>query len=173
MSDTKTIVKVKPTTSELAATVRKDIKIDAKTGVGTIKENWYVENLGLAVPEAIKTKYPGIENDMVPIIEGLQDHNTVLAAAVGLAFGEESEHVMKKHKELERTTLDLPTTGKDGFDFVYDRTKKVTDPTADGGTKITHGALSVGYRTYGTKNRGELAKVKTLLKESAASVFSS
>jgi hypothetical protein len=172
---TTTDIKFKPTTTELSAEIKKEMKLDPKTGVGSVTEGWYVNNLGRAVPDDIKAKYPGIENDVVPIIKSVQDHNTIVAAAAGLAFGQMSEAVMKDNKEIERTTMDLPTLGKDGFDFTYDRTKQVPDRTADGtvGTKTVHGSLRVGYRTYGTKSRGELLKVKEQLATDAAKVFGS
>jgi hypothetical protein len=172
---TTTDIKFKPTTTELSAEIKKEMKLDPKTGVGSVTEGWYVNTLGSAVPDDIKAKYPGIENDVVPIIKGVQDHNTIVAAAAGLAFGQMSQDAMQANKELERATLELPTIGKDGFDFTYDKTRQVPDRTADGtvGTKTVHGSLRVGYRTYGTKSRGELMKVKEQLAIDAAKVFGS
>jgi hypothetical protein len=86
---------------------------------------------------------------------------------------------MQANKELERSTLELPTIGKDGFDFTYDRSRQVQTPerNADGsvtaGTKTAFGSLRVGYKTYGTKSRGELLKVKEQLANDAAKVFGS
>jgi hypothetical protein len=152
-------IKLKPTTTELAESIKKEITIDPKSGVGTITAGHYAATL----PEGVTAE----------LIEKIQDHNTQLVAAAGLAFGQLSEDVLKKNKELPRTTLELPTIGQDRFNYTYDRTSQVPDRTADGvvGTKSVHGTLTVGYKTFGTKSRGELLKVKKMLAEDAAKAF--
>jgi hypothetical protein len=166
-------VTLKPTTQELADRMKKEIKVE-KNGQGKISENWYVDNLGAeAVPEAIKAKYPGIEADIVPIVKGVMDFNTRVAAAGGFAFGQHAEKVMHSHKDVTRCELEIPTIGKDGFEFTYDRERQVPSRNADGttGTKTAYGMLRVGYRTYGAESVGELKKAKALLSQSATSVF--
>jgi hypothetical protein len=152
-------IKLKPATEELAARIKKELTFDHKSGVATITKDFYASTL----PEGIT----------VNLIEQLQDHNTVIAAAAGLAFGQASETFLKKNKDFPRTEFELPTVRKDGFEFTYDRTRQVPTRNADGttGTRAAHGMLRVGYRTYGAESVGELKKVKSLLSESAARVL--
>jgi hypothetical protein len=166
-------IKLKPETRELADRVHKALKIDGKTGVGALTENWYIESLSTALPETITTKYPGITEDLPVIMESLQDHNTKTAAGVGLAFGEASEKILHKHKDLLKTELDVPTIRKDGFNFEYKRTQQVPSRNPDGttGTRAAFGLLKVGYTTYAAEAVAELKKVKSHLTESAARVL--
>lgn len=152
-------IKLKPAVTELAARIKKEIKIDPKSGIGTIDKDFYATTL----PDGIT----------VPLIEKLQDHNTIFAAAGALAFGEASETILKKNKDLPSTELEISTVHKDGFELKYDRSRSVPSRNADGttGTRIAHGLLRMGYRTYGAESVGELKKVKSILSESAAKVL--
>jgi hypothetical protein len=175
MSEVKEVkeIKLKPETRELADKLHKVMKIDAKTGAGTVPETWYVETLDKALPEKIVEKFPGIVAALPRIMEHLQDHNALVTAGASLAFGEASEKVLKKHSELTKTEIEIPTIRKDGFELQYERTRQVPTRNADGttGTRAAYGLLRAGYHTYSADSVGELKKVKRYLSESAARVL--
>lgn len=147
---------VKQEVKDLSEKIKKEIKIDTKTGIATISETLYKDNL----PEGMT-----IDN-----VKAVQDYNSRIVAATGLALGEASIPVMKKHKELEFTELTLPIV-KDTASFTFDRQSTSRNPT-DGSEVIKHGALSVKYVTSGAgTSKGELKKVRAHLFESAAAAL--
>lgn len=144
---------IKAEVLELAEKLRKDITV-AKNGEGAVPEGFYEKLL----PE-------GVSMDQ---LKSIQAHNTNLIAAAGLVFGEKSIEVLKSHKDLEQTSLTIPTVGKDNLGFNFTRTRQVP---GDGGTVTKYGSLSVKAETYGTGSRGQLLKVKQQLSEAATSAF--
>jgi hypothetical protein len=162
MSEAATAVKeitLKPETLEFAAKIKKEIKIDHKTGVATIDANFYASTL----PEHITVKH----------IEDLQNHNAKFAAAAAHAFSEVAESSLKKHADVNRATFEVPTVKKDAFEMTYDRSRTVPSRNEDGttGTAVQHGALRVAHRMYAAESVGELKKVKQLSVASAARAF--
>jgi CRISPR/Cas system CMR subunit Cmr4 (Cas7 group RAMP superfamily) len=141
----------------LAAAIRADIKIDAATGVATVGPDLYERLL----PEGLT----------VDIIKQVKEHDTKIIAAVPLALGEEAIPVMKKNKGLENATLIMPTVGKDTIGATFTRQREATNPAAPGTTMTIHGAVRVEMTQYANGSRGELAKVKTALREMAWDAF--
>jgi hypothetical protein len=138
---------VKQDIINIAAAIKKDMTLDAKTGVITVNKDLYERLL----PE-------GLTKDTIELV---QQHNTEFAAAAGLAIGEVAIPAMKKHKELERVSVSIPTVQKDAFNLNFDRSRQVPDRNAEGGgTKTKFGSLGVEFQMYGAKSRGQLGKVK-------------
>jgi hypothetical protein len=156
---------LKEDVTSLADKLKKLIKIDHKTGSADVEEGAYVKHL----PE-------GLTADT---IKHVQSYNSLFSAAGALAVGECSIAAGKKNKEIDRITVDIPTVGKDKFTFVFDREKQVPNRVADGqggtkmdGSKTVYGNISVSLDIYGTRNRGELKKIKELLGAEATAAFS-
>jgi hypothetical protein len=168
MSEAVKEISLKPETLEFSAKVKKEIKMDQKTGVGSVDKGFYASTLGDAVPADVAEKFPGIAEHMPAIVEGLQNHNTRFAAGTAHAFSEVAEHTLKKHPELKRATLEVPTIKKDAFEMTYDRARNDDGTT---GTAVQHGALRVAHRMYAAESVGELKKVKQLSVASAARAF--
>lgn len=141
---------------QLADKIKKEITIDGSTGVATVPKELYANTL----PDGLT----------VDTIKQLQDHNSQFAAASYMALGEASIPVMKKHKDLDRSTLDIPTVGKDHFSLTFDRSGEVRAP-GGGDPKTVYGTGRVAFNMYGTKNRGELSKVRDMLSEKAAAAL--
>lgn len=100
--------------------------------------------------------------------------NANVAAAVGLATGEVGLEVMKKHTGLDNYQTVLPASGRDRIEATFDRTYQspLMERTADGkmirkGAETRYGALTVGYKTFGTRNVGQMATIKTHLQSQA------
>lgn len=145
-------VELKKDTVELADKIKEGIKIDPKTGVGTITPDIYEKLL----PEGISIKQ----------IEAINAHNTHFAASATLAFGEASIPVLKKNKELPKTNLEIPLVGKDHIGLVFNRSQQVRAPGSSEETTV-YGTVRPQFNFYGTKSRGEMAKVKSILNEKA------
>lgn len=149
---------VKSEVADLAELIRKDIKLDHTSGVATVSADLYVKTL----PEGLSKE----------VVQQVQQHNSLFAAAGLLALGEESIATMKKHKGLDKTSLEVGATGKDSFSFQFARSKEVRD-VSSGETSTKFGAGSVGFNMYGVGSRGEVKKVKNLLAERAAEALGS
>lgn len=147
---------VKKDTRSLADTLKDQIKIDAKTGVGTITPDAYEK----ALPEGLTIKQ----------VEQVNAHNSHFAAAATLAFGEASIPVLKKNKELTGTSLEIPVVNKDHIGITMDRSRQVKAPGSDE-TSTVYGSTRTQFAFYATKNRGEMAKVKAVLGEKAAAAL--
>ena len=152
---------IKKEVVDLAAVLKKEIKVDNKTGIATITDGIYEKNL----PDGL-TK---------TAIEQLQAYNTRMAAAATLAVGEIGCDTFKKHKDLDSIDLEVPLIGKDRLNISFDRSRQVPLRGENGvtGTQTKYGSASVSYDMYGTGPRGELKKVKQYLAEQALAAFGS
>lgn len=150
---------VKPEVISMAAAIQADMKLDTKTGTVEVGKDLYKRLL----PEDLT----------VETVERVQEHNTLFAAASGLALGEVAVPAMKKHKELDRASVSIPATGKDAFNHNFDRERQVPDRKADGttGTKTKYGSLSSEFAFYGAKSRGQMNKVKEHIGAKAVEAF--
>ena len=158
MAKTETASNVKLHILELSERLQSEITLDKKTGVGTVAEGTYERLLP-----------GGIDMDTV---KKINEHNQAMVAAGTHALGVVSIPVMKKDNDLGRTTLVIPTVGKDYMGFAFDRSREVRAPGSD--TPVTKfGSTTQEIVTYGTKNRGDLAKVKSELAEMALDAFGS
>ena len=162
MSDTvKDAVKtdgLKVYTRSLAELVKSDAKIDKATGTVTVGADLFARSL----PEGMTVEQ----------VAAVHEHEAQFAAAGALALGELSIPAMKKNKELEQTKLSIPATGKDSFEFTFNRSRMV--PDGNGGQKEKFGTSNIEFNMYGMgSSRGEIKKVKPLLAEQAFDAFGS
>lgn len=148
---------IKQATTDLAAKIKKEIKIDAKTGQATVPDELYVTLL----PEGVTKE----------VVQALDDHNTLFGAAAYLALGEASLPQMKKHKDLNEVNIAIPTVGKSAFKGVFERSSQVRAPGAtESTTKYGTGAMKLDFYG-GAQHRGEFKKVRDHLTDQAASLL--
>lgn len=102
-----------------------------------------------------------------------QAHHVNVAAATMLALGEISTEAMKLDKTLDRTSVTIPTFGKDSFNATFQRSKEVVVPNQDGpaGTKTVYGSAQVSYDQHGLGKRGQVAAVRNFLAENTKSAL--
>lgn len=101
----------------------------------------------------------------------IMDIHDAIYKGAGLAVGEAGTKAMKKNAELSTVTVTMPTFGKDVIQFGLRREAPYTLRDGDGkvtGTGTSYGSLTVDHKIYGTKNRGEMSKVKSIISELAA-----
>jgi hypothetical protein len=104
-------------------------------------------------------------------IEFLQEDNTEILAAAAHAVGVVGTKAMQKDENLQKVTLELPTVGKDNFNFTFSRSTMVRDGAVgdkDAGMKPKYGTMRVGVDTYASGSHGQMSAVKTFLSEDAA-----
>ncbi len=151
---------IKPEIQKLADALTKEMTFDKKTGIISVDAGTYV-----------KLMPADLTKDMA---EKVQAYNNQLVAAGALAVGTMAIPVMKKDENLDKVTMVVPMIGKDYAGFAFDRSRQVPSRDADNnpnGTKTKFGSTSVEMVAYGTKTRGQLSNVKTLLGELAAEAF--
>lgn len=140
---------IKPEVIALAAKLKPLLKIDAKTGVVTPEVGLYVGSL----PE-------GVTEDT---LKAVAKHNAQFVAAASLALGEATLPVMKKHDDLLKATLEVPTVGGDKFNFEIQRSKDVPAFGGKGDPTTRYGHLTASYTMRGARNVGQFAQVKNHL----------
>lgn len=150
---------LKPETLSLSERLQAEITLDPKTGTTQRPEDIVAKVL----PE-------GLTIDM---IERVDSFKAELVTAGAHALGVISNPAMAENADLTRTTLTLPTSGKNYIGFAYDRSRQVPTRNEDGttGTREKFGVVTADIVSYGTKNRGEFAKVKSELSEMALAAF--
>lgn len=153
---------LKPEVEEMAAKIEKKITLDHKAvdKDGVLKPEFatgvYLEMLPEALPESV--------------VKAVHEHDAKFTAASALAFGRKVQHVMERHKAVERVEGKLPMYGKNTLDLDYRRSREVTNPrTGDASTK--YGVLGVGMTVHGAKDAGQLALVKKNLAALALAAF--
>jgi hypothetical protein len=159
MSEVKQAVRgeIKQATRDLADRIRKEIKIDPKTGKAEVPADLYVNTL----PEGVTKEH----------VEAVDNHNTLFAAASYLALGEEAIPVFKKHKNLNEVTVEIPTVGKSKFEGIFERSSQVRAPGAtEATTKYGTGSMKLDFYG-GAQHRGEFKKVRDHLVDQAASTL--
>jgi hypothetical protein len=114
-------------------------------------------------------------NDIpVETLEKVQAVETDILSATHHAVGRLGIKAMQADPELRRVTFEMPTVGKDTFNFTFDRSRQVPDRTpGEGGNamKTKYGASTISVDKYAAGNRGTLAQVKALLSEEATKAF--
>lgn len=144
---------VKQEIVNMAELIKSRTTLDAATGVATVAKDLY-EHL---LPEDLPRE----------TVERVQAVNAEIAAAATLAIGELAIPAMKKNKDLSRVTLNIPATGRDSFEVTFDRSRQVRSAPGSDEMVTKFGTTNVGFVTYGTRNRGQLAAVKAQLAEQA------
>lgn len=163
VTETKDRKAIKPELVAQGEAYRKDIKIDGKTGIAT----------GLEAEFEKALEAGGVDKETVVKIQNI---TTNFVTAAGYALGKEGNVALKKNKDLESVSIEIPLVGKDKLSFDYLRSKEVSDGVRDAegkmGRKTVYGALSASIKSYATGNRGEFSKVKNELAVEASELFS-
>lgn len=155
-TDIKAKADIKPEIRDLAARIKDNIAIEGNTA--SVDKDLFVRLL----PE-------GVTEDMV---KRYQEHTTQVIAATSLALGQAAIPAMKKHKDLDNLTLNMPLVGKDNLQVNFKRQDEVGAPgAAEKTTKF--GVVSAKMQIYGTKTRGEFAKVREELSQDATDAYGS
>lgn len=139
---------IKPEILALSALIAADVKYDPATGVGVTSADLYASLL----PEGLTMDH----------VLALQDHNTNVFAGAAHAVGTTSIPVMVEHKDLNKTTVQIAVGKKDVIRVNFDRERTFPD-NQNKGTITKPGQVNIDYVQYGTKNRGEVTKVKSFL----------
>lgn len=107
-------------------------------------------------------------------IKKVQDHNTNVLCASGLALGEVGMNSMKKDKKLEQVSVSFKA-GKDTISSSFQRSKEVpvNAPGEPRKTTVKHGVMNNSYTTWGAGNKGTLKKVRQHLSDEAAKILGS
>lgn len=94
--------------------------------------------------------------------EAFQKVHSTLYPALAKATGELAVPEMAANKDLQKVSLQLRTVGKDVIRTNFERERTFPDQQTKG-TITKMGQVNIDHQTYGTKNRGEVTKVKSYL----------
>ena len=150
----KPVIDINPTIIALAEQVKKEFKL-GEGGIITVEKDFFEKTLP--------------ENISMADVKRLQDHETNVFAAVGLATGEVGLAQFKKDKKLAQVSIDF-NVGKNKAGFVFQRDREVSD--GKGGKQVKHGILNAKVTHNGAGNRGAYKKVRDHLSALGASLGS-
>lgn len=145
--------KISEASQKLKDVFDKVVAVDSKTGVATLPETAYVDNL----PE-------GLTKD---IVEQVQDYNTTFATASAYSIGEAGNKAFKKHSSLDHVTAEIPTVGGDSFGFDFRRSKEVNAAPGSAEKKTIHGVMSIKHTMHSIGKRGDVGRVRDFLQAQA------
>ncbi len=140
--------------SDLAAKIKKSIKVDNKTGVSEVQDDVWESTL----PEGLTKEQ----------IKAVKNHETNFVAATTMAVGDLALAAMKKNHELDEVSASV---GMYGYDKVQvnvmrqDEYPNLRNP--DAGPIVKLGATRTKFSVHGGKNAGELKKVFAYITEEA------
>lgn len=146
------LAKISPRTLELSLQLKEGLTVDAEKETGVISAETYAAIL----PEGLT----------VEMAEKFREFHGELYPALGHLAGEVGVPLMVANPEMKRLVLEMPTVGKDRINVSFDRERTYADNQTKG-TLVKHGQVLVQHHVYGTKNRGEVAKVKNFLSQLA------
>lgn len=133
---------------------RKNLEIDPKTGLSTVKRPWY---------EGVVKDF-GLDLDTVGKVRALDTH---VANVSALGTGEEATHLAKKHKDLDRVQVRVEADGKNAFSVDWKRRIETMNPTTkEKGEKF--GVVNVKFDFYGTGTHGEMKVIREHIAELGA-----
>lgn len=133
---------------------RKQLEIDPKTGLSTVKRPWY---------EGVVKDF-GLDMETVGKVRELDTH---VAHVSGLGTGEEATAVAKKHKGLERVQVRVEADGKNSFNVDWKRRIETMNPTTkEKGEKF--GVVNVKFDFYAVGNHGEMKVIREHIAELGA-----
>jgi hypothetical protein len=139
---------VRKHTDNLAAA---DFKIDETSGVAAVRADVYKEALVAS-------------GGSVEAYEAQAKFDSEFLAATHNVLGEQGIPFLKSHPEINRVTLEVPKIGNDKISLTLDRKIKVPGG-ADGEQNYAFGIVTSKVETYAYKSVGQMAAVKTHLKE--------
>lgn len=133
---------------------RKQLEIDPKTGLSTVKKEFY---------EGVVKDF-GLDMETVATVRKIDTH---VANVVAMGVGEEATHLAKKHKDLERVQVRVQADGKNAFAADWKRSITTMNPTTkEQGVK--HGVVNVKFDFYGSGNHGEMKVIREHIAELGA-----
>lgn len=157
---------INPRVNELAGKLKGKMTLE-KDGVIGIEKGTYEETL----PEELTMK----------TVQAVYRHNEDLVSALTLATAEMAEPAMKKDKKLEQVSSELPVEGKGvrsmgaiNVGYIREQERTVRNPAKpdEPAKQVTsYGVTTARISTFGSRNRGELKKVKSLLSDRAEGLF--
>ena len=145
--------KISTEVREISQRLKEAIKLDPTTGTAP-KES----TEGLYVAEAERH---GISLDQLKTVHDFQSD---FVAGASLAVGELAIEGMKKHKKLDSVTVSIPTVGAGAMTAYMPRETTGRNPTT-GEAVVSHGRLSVDWKTGIGERRGQMNHVLTHLKD--------
>lgn len=145
-----------------------DVKQAVQDLAAKIKPMFTLADNGVVLPAADlyeKSLPEGITTDQ---IKAIQQHNTALVAATGLAVGELAIDAFKADKDLTRVSTEFAAVG-DKISTAVIRSREypaggipkegeVRDPNAK---IVKYGVIEAAYEVASNGNKGELKKVRT------------
>lgn len=140
---------------KLAAEIKKDLTV-GDGGVVTVPKDFYAKHL----PEGLSLEQ----------VKQVQDHDSTIFAAAGLALSELGLKHLKTHKAVEALSLDY-TAIKNKHGLVYRREKQVPDGLGKGGMRTKFGDLSGSIKVHAAGNVGAFKKVREHAAEEAKKVW--
>lgn len=105
-------------------------------------------------------------------VKKVQDHNSNMVSATGLALGEIGMEAMKKDKKLDQVSVSFKA-GKDTHSAVFQRSKEVpvNAPGEPRKTALKYGMLRSSVTVHGAGNKGSLKRVRTHLNAQAEKIL--
>ncbi|MBB5409305.1 hypothetical protein HDG34_003246 [Paraburkholderia sp. HC6.4b] len=140
-----------------SAAIRKDLKVNEK-GRTEVPDDLYEKHL----PDGIT----------IETVNRLHEHNRTFFLASLEAFGEVSESALKKHKDIDRTSMQINAGDGARFSAQYARSVKRAATGEDGkvGSETTYGALTGKYVIKGG-NADDYNAVKERFAKQAKKLF--
>jgi len=169
-TETKTTTDVDSEVVELGQKIAKGIKIvtaenDSSLGLVIAKEDTKLEDLYISnLPE-------GITKDTV---KKIQDHNSLFAAASTYGVGLQVIDFLKQNEGVKKVEFSAPMVGKDSFEASFNRHSEYPKVGGDAGEKISkYCTVTTGFEIQGTRNVGDMKKVRLALGELGAAALAS
>lgn len=157
-----------PTSGELLEKIDPKVEalaqmFEAKIGVPELEKGAASADLSIGKEVYGETLSEGLT---VELAEQFAKHHSLLYPALGLAVGRVSTKLAAANPDLKKVVLEMPTIGKDRVVVNYDRERTFADNQSKG-TITKPGQINIQHNVYGTKNRGEVTKVKSFLTQLA------
>lgn len=152
------------TAAELAEKISPEVEalaklFEAKITVPTVEKGAASADLSIGKEVYGETLAEGLT---VELAEQFAKHHSLMYPALGLAVGRVSTKLAAENPDLKKVVLEMPTIGKDRVVVNYDRERTFADNQTKG-TITKPGQINIQHNVYGTKNRGEVSKVKSFL----------
>ena len=147
---------LKPEVVQLSAAIMEKLSIDKTSGDGKVPEDIYKETL----PEGLT----------LDIVKQVAKHDHHFTAAAVDAFAKTSTKTLLDNKKLDRTQLEVPFGYKQNMTVSMDRESEVFNPSTSTKDKV-FGRIKVDVKSYVGSNKGEMATVRALAKEAAATAL--
>lgn len=145
--------KIDPAILETSKLLVDSTTIDLEKETGVVSAETYEKILVAA----------GSSLEQATILHGVHQN---LYPALAHAVGVMSVPAMADKADLKKIVVEMPLIGKDRVVVSFDRERTYADAGSNG-TITKPGQVLVQHNVYGTKNRGEVAKVKNFLSQLA------